>query len=124
MKTIFRSALMLVPLCATPGWAHTTAEPVNVTCKVLDANGAELAPDEQARGRDFEGMRALNGASARFLFDVYLKDGEGRFVLLDKSNGEKVMVQQSHFASGETVTVSLVSEDSEEARLTLTCVGV
>lgn len=114
---------ILLTLAVTSSTSSQAAEPVNATCRVTDASGAVLTPDSEIRARDFEGMRGVGGMSERFWYDVYLKDGEGRFALLDKERGEKIVVHESHFAQGETVTVSLVAQDSDASLLTLECVG-
>lgn len=115
---------MMGVLLSFPLFADEPAEPVDAECVVKDQAGIVLPAATQMRAQNFDGMRGVGAASERFMFDVYLKDGEGRFILLDKTSGEKVLVQQSRFTGGETLTVALLKKDSDEAILTLHCVGI
>ena len=101
---------------------HNGDEAVEVSCQVVDASGKELKLNEfeQTGTNDFV---VLSGKGATFSFRVELAAGGAKMSLTDTVSGDKVQVEEGDLDLNETVKVTLVTDESPSAALTLVCKG-
>jgi hypothetical protein len=91
-------------------------------CHVEDQDGHTLA----ATSRSFtsEGdSHTLTASSEIFSFTMRLVGAQAEGELIDERSGDKVLLFEGDFDSGERVAVALVTDEAPESSLKLVCVA-
>ena len=96
------------------------AAPAN--CIVQDSTGQQLQVKNSNLTQDSDGAQLLTGSTDQFEYAVSLKaDKSASLSFLDKRSGDRAVVDEGEFSPGESVGVTLITNEAPKAPIKLVC---